>query len=752
MDAVWVRARRSSRRWAIRRTDVLVVLALVLVAPLFAVAPARAADDTTPPQIISFSMTPALVNTETADQTVTVTMTVTDDQSGVTAQRNPGTTMEMGSAAAFTQQVNCSFNRVSGDALNGVYSGTFTLPAGGATGSWQVLYLRLADNVGNFVDLQAGQLEAMFGAGCTLVTNVAANSDATPPQITSFSMTPAQVNTETAEQAVTVTVTLTDAQAGVSSQGDSGALAVPSEMQLVPATVGTQSVQCFLTRVSGDDHNGVYTGTFTLLAGSHTGRWKVNYLNLRDKLENRVALNASDLEAKFGAGSAEVDNLAANADTTPPQMTAFSLTPLEFNTESAGQTLTATVTLTDDQSGVRLQDEPWPYVQMSLAPLIGTQSATVNFTRVSGDNLHGVYTGRVTLPVGAKEGIWSVQGLQLVDRVGNLSWLTADDVESRLPSAEGLTVVNTATAQQVTIDRAWTLAGPSSSVTFPAGTVVTRADDGRFAFYEMTAQEFTLDDSVPTTNLDGVPLATVRFGIPGLNLSFSQAVTVSMQVGLQYDGYLLDVQSLTEGGEAWANEATCEVVGGRIQFTVNHATRFAASVAAPTISGFTPAVGPTGSKVTVTGKGLHGATQVTFNAAPATFRVDSSTSITATVPAGATSGSIAITTPGGSANSIDSFTVATPAPTPIPGRPTLTKLSPTSARRGITVTITGKNFGKRSAASYVKFGATRVGKYVSWSSTHIKCKVPAKAKFGRLQVKVITAGGTSSGKAFTVKR
>ena len=71
-----------------------------------------------------------------------------------------------------------------------------------------------------------------------------------------------------------------------------------------------------------------------------------------------------------------------------------------------------------------------------------------------------------------------------------------------------------------------------------------------------------------------------------------------------------------------------------------------------------------------------------------------------------------------------------------PVKPALSRLSPTSGRRGISVTLTGKNFGAKRGTSYVKFGAVKVGKYISWSKTRIKCRVPAKAKFGKLRVTV----------------
>ncbi len=83
-----------------------------------------------------------------------------------------------------------------------------------------------------------------------------------------------------------------------------------------------------------------------------------------------------------------------------------------------------------------------------------------------------------------------------------------------------------------------------------------------------------------------------------------------------------------------------------------------AMASTPTISGFTPAAGLVGSSVTITGTSLTGATAVNFNGTSATFTANSAgTSVTATVPNGATNGPISVTTPGGTATSTTNFTV-----------------------------------------------------------------------------------------------
>ncbi len=78
----------------------------------------------------------------------------------------------------------------------------------------------------------------------------------------------------------------------------------------------------------------------------------------------------------------------------------------------------------------------------------------------------------------------------------------------------------------------------------------------------------------------------------------------------------------------------------------------------PQIKSFTPSSGPVGTVVTIFGVSLTQATKVTFGGVAATsFTVNSDTQVTATVPSGAKTGKIVITTPGGTASSATNFTV-----------------------------------------------------------------------------------------------
>ena len=83
----------------------------------------------------------------------------------------------------------------------------------------------------------------------------------------------------------------------------------------------------------------------------------------------------------------------------------------------------------------------------------------------------------------------------------------------------------------------------------------------------------------------------------------------------------------------------------------------------PSITSFTPTSGKTGATVTITGKDLIGTTAIEIGGVTATFKIGSTTRITAIVPKDGKTGKIHVTTtppPGVTANtatSAKSFTV-----------------------------------------------------------------------------------------------
>jgi hypothetical protein len=146
----------------------------------------------------------------------------------------------------------------------------------------------------------------------------------------------------------------------------------------------------------------------------------------------------------------------------------------------------------------------------------------------------------------------------------------------------------------------------------------------------------------------------------------------------------------------------------------------------PTITVLSPTNGAAGTNVTITGVNFSNATAVSFNGVPATFGVVNNTTITSTVPIGAMSGPISVTTPGGTTNSGAYFWV----------RPIVTGFNPTVGVAGTSVTITGSSFTNASAVLFHGVNAN----FTPGGNTQLTAIVPTNATTG--PISVVAPGGT----------
>jgi Pectate lyase superfamily protein/IPT/TIG domain/Fibronectin type III domain len=87
-----------------------------------------------------------------------------------------------------------------------------------------------------------------------------------------------------------------------------------------------------------------------------------------------------------------------------------------------------------------------------------------------------------------------------------------------------------------------------------------------------------------------------------------------------------------------------------------------AGVNAPSIASFTPTSGAVGTTITINGSNLGQTSSLQFNGIASNITNPSASSLQTTVPNGATTGKISLTTPGGTVSSSLNFTVTTPNP------------------------------------------------------------------------------------------
>lgn len=251
------------------------------------------------------------------------------------------------------------------------------------------------------------------------------------------------------------------------------------------------------------------------------------------------------------------------------------------------------------------------------------------------------------------------------------------------------------------------------SVTTPGGTA-TSVDS--FTVY----QPPTIVSFTPLTGLAG---DTVM--ISGTNFTGTTAVKFNTTGASSYT---------VDSDTSISAVVPAGVLSGKISVTAPGGTVVSAAsfYVTPSLTAFTPTSGKAGDSVTITGTAFNGATAVSFNGTPASsFTIVSNTSVKANVPVGATTGQLSVTTPGGTATSVDSFTVYQP--------PTIISFTPSSGSVGDTVTITGTYL---TGASAVKFNGTGATSFTVDSDISITATVPFGASSGKITV--TTPGGTAT--------
>jgi YD repeat-containing protein len=161
---------------------------------------------------------------------------------------------------------------------------------------------------------------------------------------------------------------------------------------------------------------------------------------------------------------------------------------------------------------------------------------------------------------------------------------------------------------------------------------------------------------------------------------------------------------------------------------------------------FSPPCGPADTLVTIQGTGFSDTpaqNTVTFNGTTAIVESASLTTLVARVPAGATAGSIAVTAPGGSATSVDPFSLTCDGPV-------ITSFSPSIGQQDVTeVTIVGLNFDTQPGGNVAVFnhpGELASGQ--SSDSTSLPVTVPFGGTCGRISVSTPLGKAVSAGDFF----
>jgi hypothetical protein len=278
---------------------------------------------------------------------------------------------------------------------------------------------------------------------------------------------------------------------------------------------------------------------------------------------------------------------------------------------------------------------------------------TVTITSPTAPNGGYTTTSPLTFVVTFSE---AVMGYNFANIASNISNAASGSVDATAAPTYTVTLVP-ATAGAVTVSV------PAGIVTDAAGNANVAAVPPTYTIYynvptatsvlTAPAPNSTSTSKQPTYQGTAPAGSTVTVFVNGTSIGTTTATGGSFS--------LTQPTALADG--QYTVYATAQLSGQAVSAASN--TNTFTVTTAPTVTLLSPATGPVGTSVMITGTNLGGTTAVSFNGtAASSFVVNSATSLTAVVAAGTTTGPVRVTTPGGTATSPTSFVVRV-APTTV---------------------------------------------------------------------------------------
>jgi hypothetical protein len=253
--------------------------------------------DTNPPECLSFSFSPDSVDTSSTNR-IQFTTRLKDDLSGIAPDTGSYdffsyTRAEFRSPSGLQgfSVIFYSTGRISGDALDGVYTNSVLLPEFREPGLWTLESISAHDAAGNQASWSGAKLLALGFPTSLTITGM---GDTNAPLLAGFSLTPTNLNTTHSGQSVLVTVQVTDDLSGFgipppftagSSGGASAVFTSPSGRQSAGVGLGPSFPSSGVVLETG------FTNSMNLPRYSEPGLWLLRYVAITDKAGNHRQLD-----------------------------------------------------------------------------------------------------------------------------------------------------------------------------------------------------------------------------------------------------------------------------------------------------------------------------------------------------------------------------------------------------------------------------------------------------------------------------
>ncbi|MBN2598763.1 MAG: cadherin domain-containing protein [Marinifilaceae bacterium] len=359
--------------------------------------------DSAPPVPVSFSFSPDTINTTNEAQNVTVSLRATDDLSGVESALvywlDP-----LGNNNIHTAW---TLNPASNDTT---LTGSTIFPKNSPKGDWVIDRIALKDRVTDWKYYYTDELKDM---GISARLHVISQTDSTPPIPVSFSHSLDTINTTNEDQTVSVSLKVTDDLSGVASV---------LVYWLDPLGNNNIYTSWYLSSSPNDT---TLTGSTIFPKNSPDGDWVIDRIALKDRVTDWKYYYTDELK---DMGISAKIHVISQTDSTPPVPVSFFFSPDTINTSNEDQTVSVSLRVTDDLSGVK-------YAQLYWLDPLGNNNIYTAWTLDPPSN-DKTLTGTTIFPKNSASGDWVIDRIALKDQVNDWKQYYTDELKEMGISAK----------------------------------------------------------------------------------------------------------------------------------------------------------------------------------------------------------------------------------------------------------------------------------------------------------------------------
>jgi hypothetical protein len=272
------------------------------------------------------------------------------------------------------------------------YIARIMVPKDAEQGMWKLNFLSITDNAGNTTNINS-TYNASYVFSVT-----SARSDSTPPTLRSVYV---EKRSMSGGDKNTVFVTATDDKSGV---------AIVSGVFQSPAKTARIGFGC---RSTGPDQ---FECDVVPPKNVDCGDWQLEQIQLQDKAQNPVTVRGDNPIV----AAVKINVLSDKCDSVAPSVENLVLDPMDVSNTN-DSTVTATVTVSDDASGVASVSG-----QVAGPPSDNGQPPRIYFAFQPTD-VPQTWVGKIAIPKFAAKGTWTVVWLQALDKSNNMKTYSQAD-------------------------------------------------------------------------------------------------------------------------------------------------------------------------------------------------------------------------------------------------------------------------------------------------------------------------------------